>query len=244
MRENGGQYTHAAIWAIMAFVRLGDSQRAWELFSMINPANHTQTPEQTAVYKAEPYVMAADVYAAPQHAGRGGWTWYTGSAGWMYLLIVESLLGLRLEKDRLHCTPCIPAEWDGFTVHYRFRETVYHIVVRQSHEDTDAASVSVDGVEQLDGTIPLVNDQIEHTVVVKIIGAPLAPIEAATRATRHRVAGAGLTERATTDSVTREQQTQLFRRSLPGKLSGAGPVPDHPDAVHHHGTYTNGILLR
>ena len=171
VRENGGQYTHAAIWAIMAFVRLGDSQRAWELFTMINPANHTQTPEQTAIYKAEPYVMAADVYAAPQHAGRGGWTWYTGSAAWMYLLIVESLLGLRLEKDRLHCTPCIPADWDGFTVHYRFQETVYHIEVRQSREGTGAASVSVDGVEQLDGTIPLVNDQRDHAVVVRIHAA-------------------------------------------------------------------------
>ena len=177
VRENGGQYTHAAIWAIMAFVRLGDSQRAWELFTMINPANHTRTPEQTAVYKAEPYVMAADVYAAPQHAGRGGWTWYTGSAAWMYLLIVESLLGLRLEKDRLHCTPCIPADWDGFTVHYRFQETVYHIEVRQSREDTEAASVSVDGADQPDGTIPLVNDQREHEVVVKLHAALPAPAE-------------------------------------------------------------------
>ena len=177
VRENGGQYTHAAIWAIMAFVRQGDHQRAWELFTMINPVNHTQTPEHTAVYKTEPYVMAADVYAAPQHAGRGGWTWYTGAAAWMYRLIIESFLGLRLEKDRLYCTPCIPADWDGFTMHYRFRETVYHIEVRQTRDDTEAASVSVDGTEQPDGTIPLMNDRREHAVVVKIIEAPISPID-------------------------------------------------------------------
>jgi cyclic beta-1,2-glucan synthetase len=177
VRENGGQYTHAAIWAIMAFVSLGDSQRAWELFTMINPVNHTQTPEQNAVYKTEPYVMAADVYAAPQHVGRGGWTWYTGSAGWMYRLIIESFLGLRLEEDRLHCTPCIPADWDGFTVHYRFQETVYHIEVRQTHEGAGTACVTVDGVEQRDGTIPLVNDRREHAVVVQLPEALPVPAE-------------------------------------------------------------------
>jgi cellobiose phosphorylase len=121
--------------------------------------------------------MAADVYAAPQHAGRGGWTWYTGAAAWMYRLIIESFLGLRLEVDRLHCTPCIPADWDGFTVHYRFQETVYHIEVRQSHENTEAASVSVDGLEQLNGTIPLVNDRRDHAVVVRIHAMPPTPAE-------------------------------------------------------------------
>src|SRR4030067_239513 len=93
VRENGGQYTHAAIWAAMAFARLGDSRRAWELLAMINPVNHGKTPEGVATYKVEPYVAAADVYALAPHTGRGGWTWYTGSAGWMYRLIVESLLG-------------------------------------------------------------------------------------------------------------------------------------------------------
>ena len=95
VRENGGQYTHAAIWAAMAFATLGDSRRAWELLAMINPVNHAATPEAIAVYKVEPYVVAADVYALSPHTGRGGWTWYTGSAGWMYRLIVESLLGLQ-----------------------------------------------------------------------------------------------------------------------------------------------------
>src|SRR5205823_6277966 len=101
VRENGGQYTHSAIWTAMAFAALGDSARAWELTAMINPINHARTPMDTATYKVEPYVIAADVYALAPHVGRGGWTWYTGSAGWMYRLVVESLLGLTLEIDRL-----------------------------------------------------------------------------------------------------------------------------------------------
>ncbi len=109
VRENGGQYTHAAIWTAMAFAALGDSRRAWELTSMINPVNHGVSAQAVAIYKVEPYVVAADVYAVAPHTGRGGWTWYTGSAGWMYRLIVESLLGLKLEGDKLHITPCLPA---------------------------------------------------------------------------------------------------------------------------------------
>ncbi len=105
VRENGGQYTHGAIWAAMAFASLGDARRAWELLAMINPVNHAGSPEAIATYKVEPYVVAADVYAVPPHTGRGGWTWYTGSAGWMYRLIVESLLGLRLEEDKLRLCP-------------------------------------------------------------------------------------------------------------------------------------------
>ena len=108
VRENGGQYTHGAIWTAMAFAALGDSARAWELTAMINPVNHARTPEGVATYKVEPYVVAADVYALAPHTGRGGWTWYTGSAGWMYRLVVESLLGLRLEVDRLRFAPCLP----------------------------------------------------------------------------------------------------------------------------------------
>jgi cyclic beta-1,2-glucan synthetase len=132
VRENGGQYTHAAIWTVMAFAALGDNRRAWELLAMINPVNHGATPEAIATYKVEPYVVAADVYALSPHIGRGGWTWYTGSAGWMYRLIVESLLGLKLKVDKLHVTPCLPAHWKEFKMHYRYRETVYHIVVRQT----------------------------------------------------------------------------------------------------------------
>jgi cellobiose phosphorylase len=167
VRENGGQYTHAAVWAAMAFAALGDSRRAWDLLAMINPINHAGSLEETAIYKGEPYVAAADLYAAPQHIGRSGWTWYTGSAGWMYRLIVESLLGLRLETDKLSFEPCLPSEWDAFTMHYRYRETTYHITVRQTR-DNSAASVIVDGVEQGDKAICLVDDRGEHAVEVRI----------------------------------------------------------------------------
>ena len=168
VRENGGQYTHAAIWAAMAFAKLGDSRRAWELLDMINPLNHAQSPEEIMAYRVEPYVVAADVYALSPHTGRGGWTWYTGSAGWMYRLIVESLLGLRLEVDRLSFAPLLPADWKGFTVHYRYRETVYHIAVLRRQVGDGATGVTVDGVPQPDETIPLVDDHQEHSVEVRI----------------------------------------------------------------------------
>jgi cellobiose phosphorylase len=168
VRENGGQYTHAAIWAAMAFAALGDGQRAWELLAMINPVNHARSPEGIATYKVEPYVVAADVYALSPHTGRGGWTWYTGSAGWMYRLIVESLLGLRLEVDKLRVAPCLPADWKGFTLHYRYRDTVYHITVLQIRAGNGATSVTVNGVEQPDKAISLVDDRQEHSVEVRI----------------------------------------------------------------------------
>ena len=168
VRENGGQYTHAAIWAAMAFARLGDNRRAWELFTMINPVNHARSTAETATYKVEPYVVAADVYAVQPHTGRGGWTWYTGSAAWMYRLIVESLLGLRLEGDKLRFAPCLPAAWEGFKMHYRFRETIYHITVLQTQSDSAGMHVKVDGVICQDLVIPLVDDRQDHSVEVRI----------------------------------------------------------------------------
>ena len=165
VRENGGQYTQAAIWAAMAFAALGDRGRAWELLTMINPVNHAGSPEEIAIYKAEPYVVAADVYAISPHMGRGGWTWYTGSAGWMYTLILESLLGLRREGEELRFAPCLPADWETFKVHYRHRETVYHITVLQAGNGR-TSRVTVDDVEQPSGAIPLVDDRQEHAVVV------------------------------------------------------------------------------
>ena len=168
VRENGGQYTHAAIWAAMAFAALGDSKLAWELFTMINPINHTSSPEGITTYKAEPYVIAADIYAVSPHIGRGGWTWYTGSAGWMYRLIVESLLGLRLEVDKLHIKPCIPGDWETYKVHYRYRETTYHITVYQTQNANDDLSITVDGVQNVEKIIPLVDDQQEHLVEIRI----------------------------------------------------------------------------
>jgi len=152
----------------MAFAALGDRRRAWELWTMINPIHHARSTEETAIYKVEPYVVAADVYAVSPHIGRGGWTWYTGSAGWTYRLIVESLLGLRLEVDKLHVAPCLPMDWKGFTLHYRYRETLYHITVLQVSAGDCETRVTVNGVEQHDKAIPLVNDREEHTVEVKI----------------------------------------------------------------------------
>ena len=163
VRENGGQYTHAAIWATMAFAELGDSARAWELLRMINPVNHASDAASVGVYKVEPYVVSADVYAVAPHTGRGGWSWYTGSAGWMYRLIVESLLGLRLEAGKLRFAPVLPPEWEGFAVDYRHRDTLYRIHLRQSGAGT-TSTVWLDGVAQADGGIPLTDDGAEHSV--------------------------------------------------------------------------------
>jgi len=168
VRENGGQYTHAAIWASMAFAAQGDAARAWELLGMINPLQHGASPAGTARYKVEPYVVAADVYAVAPHTGRGGWTWYTGSAGWMYRLITESLLGLRVTADRMRFAPCLPADWQEFRLRYRFRKTTYRIRVRQSAGAAAEVSVSVDGVVQTEPEILLRDDRLEHQVEVSV----------------------------------------------------------------------------
>jgi cellobiose phosphorylase len=174
VRENGGQYTHGAIWVAMAFAALGDRERAWELAAMINPVNRTRTPEAMASYKVEPYVIAADVYAVAPHVGRGGWSWYTGSAGWMYRLLVETLLGLTLEQACLRFSPCLPAHWTAFTMRYRYGETTYHIVVRQTPAGADAAipatRVTVDGAAQADGRVHLVDDRAAHSVAIDVRG--------------------------------------------------------------------------
>jgi len=158
----------------MAFAALGDRDRAWELAAMINPVNHARTPEGVATYKAEPYSIAADVYALAPHTGRGGWSWYTGSAGWMYRLIVESLLGVTLESNCLRFAPCLPAAWTNFTMRYRYRETPYEIAVRQTLAAAGAAvratTVTVDGVVQTDGRVHLVDDHAAHQVVVELQG--------------------------------------------------------------------------
>ncbi|MDP1692959.1 MAG: glucoamylase family protein [Burkholderiaceae bacterium] len=173
VRENGGQYTHGAIWAAMAFAALGQRERAWALLDLINPVNRARDAVGVATYKVEPYVMAADVYGVAPHIGRGGWSWYTGSAGWMYRLVVESVLGLRLsttpEGARLYLTPCLPAGWSGFTIDYRYRETPYHIEVTQGSVHDGVAGVAVDGVAQPDGAVPLVNDARAHQVTLHLL---------------------------------------------------------------------------
>jgi cellobiose phosphorylase len=172
VRENGGQYTHAAIWAAMAFAALGDRARAWELMEMINPVNHALTDAGVRRYMVEPYVVAADVYALPPHTGRGGWSWYTGSAGWMYRLVMESLLGLNREADRLRIAPCMHPEWDEFTVRYRYGETLYRISVSRSTVagggNPEAIAVTVDGIAQTGNVVLLVDDGKEHRVDVRV----------------------------------------------------------------------------
>ncbi len=185
IRENGGQYTHAAIWTAMAFALRGEVEHAWELFSLLNPINHAGGPESVELYKVEPYVMSADIYGAPPHVGRGGWTWYTGAASWMYRLAVETLVGLHLEADRLRLAPRVPAAWGSYKIHYRYRETFYHITVKRVLDpagERAAAGVGappetvtrivVDGVElrqsgDSQGTIPLVDDRRDHHVEVE-----------------------------------------------------------------------------
>ncbi|MES1982138.1 MAG: glucoamylase family protein [Pseudomonadota bacterium] len=182
VRENGGQYTHAAIWATMAFAMMGDKDRAWELFGMLNPINRTLQPEEIELYKVEPYVMAADIYGMPPHTGRGGWTWYTGAAGWMYRLTMETLLGVQLEVDHIRITPCVPDHWDTYKIHYRFRSTFFHITARRAGEKNGRISVWLDGValpetaqrETTGSTtalptalIPLVDDQRNHEVLIE-----------------------------------------------------------------------------
>jgi cellobiose phosphorylase len=168
VRENGGQYTHAAIWTIMAFALAGDHARAWELFRLINPILHAQEPKDAACYKAEPYVIAADVYSVAPHTGRGGWTWYTGSAGWMYRLILETLLGVELAVDELRFTPKAPLEWKTFKLDYRHHETVYHITcINASGAWKVPPKIFLDGIEQPGAVLKLLNDRREHFVDVK-----------------------------------------------------------------------------
>ena len=168
VRENGGQYTHAAVWAAMAFAALGDAARAWELFTMLDPVRHADSSQAVATYKTEPYVLASDVYALPPHRGRGGWTWYTGSAGWMLRFILESLLGLSVESDRLRIVPCVPKHWVSFQLNYRYRETLYRIKVLPSSPEGDGPALTLDGAEFFGSAIPLIDDRREHAVVVRI----------------------------------------------------------------------------
>ena len=171
VRENGGQYTHAALWSVMAFAALGEGDKAAELFSLLNPINHARTRADVHRYKVEPYVVAADVYARPPHVGRGGWTWYTGSAGWMQRAGVESILGLRLRGAFLHLDPCIPRAWAAFEISVRRQSARYEIIV------DNAAGVSrgvrfaeIDGVEITERPLRLrmVDDGAVHRVRVTL----------------------------------------------------------------------------
>ena len=169
VRENGGQYTHGAVWTIMAFALLGESDRAWELFALINPIHHASTPKQGATYHLEPYVLAADVYAVAPHAGRGGWSWYTGSAGWMYRLLIETLLGFSRVGNELHLAPRLPGTWPACTVHYRYQQTVYHVhITRERTGPSAAIRLLLDGQELAGTSIQLQDDQRDHAVRLEL----------------------------------------------------------------------------
>jgi cyclic beta-1,2-glucan synthetase len=170
VRENGAQYTHAALWAVLATALQGEGDRAFELYQMINPLTHARTPEEVETYKVEPYVVAADVYTAEGQLGRGGWTWYTGSASWMYRVGLEGILGFTKRGDTLFIEPRAPTPWSRYKIEYRYGRSRYVITV----ENEDGVSgggteVTVDGVASENGGIRLVDDGAPHEVTVRRI---------------------------------------------------------------------------
>jgi cellobiose phosphorylase len=167
IRENGGQYTHAALWAVWAFVELGQAERATTLWRMLNPIHHADTPEKVDRYRVEPYVVAGDIYGVAPHTGRGGWTWYTGSAGWMYSVGLEGILGLRRMGDVLQVRPCIPAEWPQYELTYRYGGTVYRIRVENPDGvNQGVRQVTLDGELLAGDPIPLLDDGRPHEVFI------------------------------------------------------------------------------
>jgi cellobiose phosphorylase len=169
VRENGGQYTHAAAWVIQATARLGGGGRTFELLRILNPICHARDPAGALRYKVEPYVVAGDVYRCLPHAGRGGWTWYTGSASWVYQAILESLLGINRTGDRIEINPCIPVDWREFEVTYRFRTAVYRIHVENPlGAESGVASVSLDQELLAAQSFPLRDDGQTHDVCIQM----------------------------------------------------------------------------
>ncbi|HZM90040.1 MAG TPA: glucoamylase family protein [Blastocatellia bacterium] len=169
VRENGGQYTHAALWTLIAYAMLGDGDRAGELFTLLNPINHASTRAGLHKYRVEPYVAAADVYAGWPHTGRGGWTWYTGSASWMYRAGLESILGFNLRGDRLRIEPCIPRFWREYEITYKRGSATYDIVVENPHGlNRGVSRIEVDGVQTDSGEIALADDGKHHSVRITL----------------------------------------------------------------------------
>jgi cyclic beta-1,2-glucan synthetase len=178
VRENGAQYTHAALWVVLATALLGDGNRAFDLYQMINPLTRTNTPDDVAKYKVEPYVIAADVYTAEGHMGRGGWTWYTGSAAWMYRVGLEGILGFTKRGDTLTMDPCIPSHWPEFSVTYRCGSSRYDITVRNPHGvQRGVESIELDGA-RVQGAAPLKDDGQHHQISVTL-GPPTPPRQGA-----------------------------------------------------------------
>ncbi len=172
VRENGGQYSHAAIWAAMAAAALGNGDESVELFHMLNPINHTRSLPEAGRYKAEPYAVASDVYAHPLHLGRGGWTWYTGSAGWLYRLGLETILGLRRRGEAFAIDPCVPTVWPGYTITWKYGRSTYTVRVdNPEHRCRGVAEATLDGAAVDPAAIPLVDDGRAHQVDV-VLGTP------------------------------------------------------------------------
>jgi cellobiose phosphorylase len=191
VRENGGQYTQAALWTVMAIAHLGNGDEAVELFHMLNPINHSRTRADMERYKAEPYVVAADVYAHPEHMGRGGWTWYTGSAAWMYRLGLESILGLRRRGRTFTVAPCVPAPWDRFVMRWRCGRSVYEITVENpERKNRGVAEAVLDGARVNPHSIPLIEDGQVHHLRVTMGDPQLEVLGANAQATRMRSNGA------------------------------------------------------
>lgn len=167
VRENGGQYTHAAAWVIIAFSKLGHGDKALELFQLINPINHTRSKIEYSKYKVEPYVMAADVYAVPPHVGRGGWTWYTGSASWTYIAGLENILGLKKNGSKLLFEPCVPKKWTEYSMIYRYIDTTYNINVKNPEGiNKGVKNISINGNLSNNNFINLVNDGKSYDVEI------------------------------------------------------------------------------
>jgi cellobiose phosphorylase len=167
VRENGGQYTHAAVWTVMAFARMGEGNKAWRLYHLINPINHTRTCLGVSKYKAEPYVLAADVYAVSPHTGRGGWTWYTGSASWMYRVGIGEILGFKRKDNSFTVDPCIPGDWTGFAMEYLNGRTKYMINVENPDKvKAGTVQITLDGQPLENKSIPLSDDGKQHQVIV------------------------------------------------------------------------------
>jgi cyclic beta-1,2-glucan synthetase len=168
VRENGGQYTHAAVWSVAAFAALGEGDKAVELFNLLSPIHHTSRPADVQRYKSEPYAVAADVYSRPPHVGRGGWTWYTGAAGWLYRAGLEWILGFRKHGAALRLDPCIPRDWKRFEIAYRYGSARYRITVENPTGVCRGVSRIVldGGVLPSDALVPLCDDGAEHAVEV------------------------------------------------------------------------------
>jgi cyclic beta-1,2-glucan synthetase len=179
LRENGGQYTHGALWSVVAFAMLGEGDKAANLFNLLNPINHARTPQEVSRYVVEPYVVAADVYAAAPHVGRGGWTWYTGSAGWMQRAGLENILGLRVLAGVLHLDPCIPKAWPRFSISLKHGSARYNITVENPNSVSsgiiaatlDAANMAICPVK-----VVLADDGATHQVNVTLGKSIHSPI--------------------------------------------------------------------